>query len=162
MLITISILCPGFPRISYLLFVFALSFRVCPSLNCHSLCFFQRKKETQWRRLAQERQETARRWPENVPPVPDWTSLDGATFHLDDLPKDYKDDENPCLLELAALDLELTEEQKHMLRPPEERIKAIEFPHALMGRIKRYRGKARKSRWAAKFHGRFVGMVQTK
>ena len=119
-------------------------------------------KKKQRRRLAQERRDTASAWPENVPPVPDWQVLDGQTFFEDDLPKDYEQDENPCLLELSKLDLELTDEQKEMLKPPEERIKALQFPHALENRVKQNRAKARKNRWGAKFHGRFLGKLQAK
>ena len=87
-------------------------------------------------RLARQRLEAVESWPENEPPVPDWSVLDGECFRLEDLPTDYKDDENPCLLELAELDLELTDEQRDMLRTPEERIKDIKLPHALKDRVK--------------------------
>ena len=113
-------------------------------------------------KLARQRLEAVESWPENVPPVPDWAVLDGECFRLEDLPTDYKDDENPCLIELAELDLELTEEQRDMLRTPEERIKDIQFPHALQNRVKLSRNTARKNRWGSKFRGQFVGKLAVK
>eukprot|EP00959_Pyramimonas_sp_CCMP1952_P136202 2849683-Pyramimonas_sp.AAC.1 len=73
--------------------------------------------------LASERLEGTQRWPEGAPTVPEWSVLDGNWFHQDDLPRDCEQDENPCLLVLRELDLELTDEQKDMLNAPEERIK---------------------------------------
>ena len=113
-------------------------------------------------RLARQRLEAVESWPENEPPVPDWSVLDGECFRLEDLPTDYKDDENPCLIELAELDLELTDEQRDMLRTPEERIKDIQFPHALQDRVKLSRATARKNRWGSKFRGQFVGKLAAK
>ena len=54
-----------------------------------------------------------------MPPVPDWSVLDGDCFRLEDLHRDFEHDEDPCLLELRELDLELTEEQ--MLASPNPR-----------------------------------------
>ena len=114
--------------------------------------------------LAKERLDKVQRWPENVPPVPDWSVLDGECFRLDDLPKDYENDENPCVLEIAALDLELTEEQKNMLRPPEDRIKELQFPHDLQNRVRqrKKRTERRKNKWASKFQGLFLGKLSRK
>lgn len=78
------------------------------------------------------------------------------------MPRDFEDDENPCLLELGALDLELTDEQRDMLRPPEERIKEIQFPRALQDRVKMRRAMHRKNKWASKFRGQFAGKLQAK
>ena len=78
------------------------------------------------------------------------------------MPTDYKDDENPCLLELAELGVELTDEQRDMLRTPEERIKDIRFPHALQDRVKLSRAYARKNKWGGKFRGQFVGKLAAK
>ena len=113
-------------------------------------------------RLARQRLEAVQSWPENEPPVPDWSVLDGECFRLEDLPTDYKDDENPCLLELAELNLELTDEQRDMLRTPEERIKDIELPGALQNRVKLSRASARKNRWGTKFRGQYVGKLAAK
>ena len=112
--------------------------------------------------LAKGRIEAIQQWPENVPPVPDWSVLDGECFRAEDLPKDYDDDENPCLLELGALDLELTDEQKDMLRTPEERIKELKFPQALQNRVKLVRKCHRKNRWASKFQGQNAGKLSRK
>eukprot|EP00959_Pyramimonas_sp_CCMP1952_P444894 9315836-Pyramimonas_sp.AAC.1 len=102
------------------------------------------------------------RWPEGAPPAPEWSALDGNSPHQGDLPRDYEQDEDPCLLEFIELDLELAHEQKDMLRTPEEWIEDIQFPRAFAGRIRRARTAARTSRWASKLSDQFPGKLQRK
>ena len=111
--------------------------------------------------LAKQRHLRIDNWPEGgEPPVPDWSMLDGDCFNVNDLPKDYEDDENPCLLEIQKLNLELTPDQEYMLRPPEDRIKEIQFEKALEGRTKKDRRVTRKNRWGAKFSNQWLGKLQ--
>ncbi len=106
-------------------------------------------------RLKKERDLLVSSWEGNEPPEPDWAWLDGHLFEQDD----EVDEPAPqdLVLEVAFSTLELTEHQKAMLQPPEKRLENLVFPASLASRAVKQRKTRRKSRWAAKFRGHFVG-----
>ena len=61
------------------------------------------------------------------------------------------------MLESGEITLELTEHQKAMLKPPEDRIAEIKFPKSISDRVQLVRKSHRKSRWGSKFKNQLVG-----
>ena len=106
--------------------------------------------------FATRRDDIVRNWPSNEPPEPEWATLDNHLWQEDFAPAERPAEED-FVVDLAFEHLELTEHQKHMLMPPEERIKQLVFPASLQNRIRHHRTSRNKSRWAAKFQGHFVG-----
>ena len=113
-------------------------------------------------RMATKRDETVAEWPSSVPPIPDWTVLDGKVLTSDALP-DQPDDEADCI-EFSVPRLELTDEQVAMLVPASERIRQLTFEGSVQRRVAlgKKRGWKRKNKWGAKFHGHFLGKAQAK
>ena len=111
--------------------------------------------------LARRRDEIVRQWENNVPPVPDWDFLEGNFLVVDDLPAEPEDPEEP-VFEIELRSLELTEHQKTMLKPPEERLQEIVFPKSIRDRATVKRAVRRKSKWASKFRGVFAGTITRK
>ena len=102
-----------------------------------------------------------RNWPENVPPVPDWEFLHNNILVQDDIPVEPRDPDEP-IFEMAVSHLTLTEHQKEMLKPPEERIRELKFPKSLQDRAKRHRRGKRKNKWATKFKQHLGGFSSNK
>ena len=78
------------------------------------------------------RDETIENWIKNVPPAPDWEFLENNYLVQDDLPAEPEAHDPIFDLELAAL--ELTDHQRAMFKPPEERIAEIVFPKSIHDR----------------------------
>ena len=106
-------------------------------------------------RLAQQRDLLVENWENNVPPVPDWDFLEGNLLVEDDLPAEPEAEEP--LFDMVFQDLNLTEHQKAMLKPPEERMKEVVFPKSIRDRATSRRKNTRKCKWASKFRGLFTG-----
>ena len=109
--------------------------------------------KAQW---CQDRDQEVRSWPDGVPGIPDWTKYEEgwSTSRLPDQPQE--DDPEP--FEISMKDLELSERQKVMLLPVDERIKMLVYPKSIQARAlsqNKMRNK-RKSRWAAKLQGHFL------
>jgi hypothetical protein len=106
-------------------------------------------------RLAKERDDEVRQWPNNEPPEPDWSWLDGQVFVPDDIPEQPEPDEP--IFEVPFQCLELTDHQKHMLKSPEDRVSELIFPASIKSRVRNHRRLTRKNKWASKFKGLFTG-----
>ena len=61
------------------------------------------------------------------------------------------------ILDFELSHLELTEHQKEMLRPPEDRLTQLIFPKAFKDRARVKRSWKRKDKWSKKFKGLFAG-----
>ena len=94
-------------------------------------------------RLAKERDDEVRQWPNNEPPEPDWSWLDGQVFVPDDIPEQPEPDEP--IFEVPFQCLELTDHQKHMLKSPEDRVSELIFPAGITSRVMARRNKSRKT-----------------
>ena len=94
-------------------------------------------------RLAKERDDEVRQWPNNEPPEPDWSWLDGQVFVPDDIPEQPEPDEP--IFEVPFQCLELTDHQKHMLKSPEDRVSELIFPASITSRVKAKRKFGRKT-----------------
>ena len=89
--------------------------------------------------------------------------MDGNLLVEDDLPAEPdENDENEIVLEIGVRHLALTEHQKAMLKPPEDRLAEIQFPKSLQDRGKHKRKVRRKSKWASKFKHLFTGKSSKK
>ena len=77
--------------------------------------------------LAKRRDQIVESWENNEPPVPDWDFLEGNFLVEDDLPAEPQEAEEP-VFEIEVRSLELTEHQKAMLEPPQERLDNFVFP----------------------------------
>ena len=89
-------------------------------------------------------------------PKPNWDALDrDFRFEAQNL-DEPEDEDSELMLDFATEKLELTEHQKAMLSPPENRIKQIQYPAAIKRRA-HFISKFRKNRWAAKFKSHFLG-----
>ena len=106
-------------------------------------------------RLAKERDDAVRQWPNNEPPEPDWSWLDGRVFLRDDIPEEPEPDEP--IFDVPIQSLALSEHQKHMLKSPEERVSELVFPASITSRVKAKRKLRRRNKWASKFQGHFLG-----
>ena len=107
------------------------------------------------------RDAAIRAWTENVPPEPDWENLREGNYTLqEDLPEDPAEDEPIFALGLDSL--ELTDEQKAMLQPPETRIRELLFPASIQARARKRRISKKTSKWAEKFRGVFSGKFHAK
>ena len=111
--------------------------------------------------LAEKRDEIVKAWQGNEPPVPSWEFLERNT-EVDDLEPEPSNEEP--VFEMAVRDLALTEHQKAMLEPPEERIENLVFSASIQARARenRQRGRNRKNEWASKFRGLFAGKTSQK
>ena len=79
----------------------------------------------------------------------------------DDLPRETADNEPMFATTYGSL--ELTDHQKKMLEPPEKRLSELRFPKSFEDRVRRQRrGDRRKSKWASKFRGLFMGKSASK
>jgi hypothetical protein len=111
-------------------------------------------------KLCAIRDEIIKNWPNNIPPEPNWSLLDGEGFFQADIaPAQMPEGEEPLELEFA--DLELTEHQKIMLVPPEARLKTLLFPASLKRRALQRRIN-RKNRWGEKFTSHFTTKLSKK
>ena len=111
-------------------------------------------------KLANARDAAVAEWPDNVPPVPEWSWLDGRVFHQDDAEEEPH--ANEPVFDFAFDALELTAHQKEMLKPPHERIAEIKFPETISKRVTVQRKYRRRSKWAAKFQGVNTGQCSRK
>ena len=75
---------------------------------------------------ASQRLVLAEGWPEGVPPEPDWAQLDLLGNYLEQLGMPAEPGPDDIVIEdFPIADLELTEEQRLMLRPPEARLQEL-------------------------------------
>ncbi len=105
------------------------------------------------------------RWLEedqDKPPAPDWSKLDEETLVFDDLPEEPENDEDMLIIDVNGEILELTDHQRAMLKPPEERMRELVFPSSLAHRRAQKRKGHRTSRWARKFSERWTAKLQRK
>ena len=112
-------------------------------------------------RWAADRVRQIQNWKDGIPPNPDWTQIDARTHSLlqDDMPEQpVKDDE--LMIDFDTANLQLTDHQKVMLMPPEERMATHVYPGSIQSRVKEIsssRKKVRKNRWGNKFGNYFLG-----
>jgi hypothetical protein len=100
-----------------------------------------------------------------VPPSPDWDILNRKTpnyLFQDDLPQMPGDDD--FVHDMDLKDLQLTEHQKAMLLPVDHRSANVIMPGSISSRVrtKNKLQQQRKSRWANKFKGVFMGKWSAK
>jgi hypothetical protein len=112
-------------------------------------------------KLQEARDEIIDNWPENIPPEPDWSQLDGEAFFQADIAPPERPADEELVLDFDFADLELTEHQKIMLVPPEKRLVALNFPASLRRRAHQ-RAIHRKNRWAEKFTQHCTGKFAKK
>ena len=110
-------------------------------------------------RLAKERDDEVRQWPNNEPPEPDWSWLDGQVFVPDDIPEQPEPDEP--IFEVPFQCLELTDHQKHMLKSPEDRVSELIFPASITSRAKAKRKLRRKKQVGEQVQGPFYGQERS-
>ena len=106
------------------------------------------------------RDEKIARWVDNVPPEPEWERLDINYLIQDDLPAEPAPEDPIFAVEFRSL--ELTEHQKLMLETPESRIAKLIFPRSIRDRATLRRKQKRKSKWAEKLRGVFLGKSSKK
>ena len=106
------------------------------------------------------RDEAIARWVNNVPPEPQWDRLEINYLIQDDLPAEPSA-EDP-LFAIMFGNLELSEHQQAMLETPESRIAKLVFPRSIRDRATLKRKQKRKSKWAEKFRGVFLGKSSKK
>ena len=83
-----------------------------------------------------------------MPPEPEWKELEDAHYLVeDDLERAPRDDEP--ILELPEEALALTEHQRAMLKPVEERINELVFPKAIADRARVKRKNRHMGRWSS-------------
>ena len=116
--------------------------------------------------LVNERLERFEAWRDDQatgPPIPEWEWLHkkGGALVGDDLPQ-APDEDIDTVFDIRFQDLDLSEHQKHMLKPVDERLKDSVYPKSVQSRVRSKTTSKRRNRWASKFKGHFVGKMAQK
>ena len=109
---------------------------------------------------AKARLEMAQRWPDGVPPEPDWEALDTACYlEVDDQPPEPQPDD--VVLDFRLQDIDMTPAERKQMLPIEARILELEVPAIIRDRqlamasaSKRRNG--RRSQWSRKLEKRYA------
>ena len=97
-----------------------------------------------------------------MPPEPDCKVLEDAHFLVaDDLEVAPRSSED-VVLDFSEEALELTEHQRAMLKPADERIKELVFPKSIADRARVKRKNRHKNRWSSKLSTFCTGKISRK